>query len=79
VNNPGTINALINVAQRPVFKGEAITKWRKVAECGAEKDEAKCWCEPGRQGKCWQFYPQDDTTPSSWAARKSCCPACITS
>ena len=22
INNPGTINALINVAQRPVFKGE---------------------------------------------------------
>nr|BAO02580.1 hypothetical protein [uncultured bacterium] len=64
VNNPGTINALINVAQRPVFKGEAVSKWRKVAECGAEKDEAKCWCEPGRQGKCWQFSTRsDDVTP----------------
>ncbi|WP_079432800.1 hypothetical protein [Zoogloea sp. LCSB751] len=63
VNNPGTINALINVAQRPVFKGESITKWRKVADCGVEKDESKCWCEPGRQGKCWQFSTRkDDTT-----------------
>lgn len=64
VNNPGTINALINVAQRPVFKGESVTKWRKVADCGAEKDEAKCWCEPNRQGKCWQFSTRsDDVTP----------------
>ncbi|MBP8265825.1 MAG: cytochrome c [Zoogloea sp.] len=64
VNNPGTINALINVAQRPVFKGEPVTKWRKAADCGTEKDEAKCWCEPGRQGKCWQFSTRsDDVTP----------------
>lgn len=64
VNNPGTINALVNVAQRPVFKGESVTKWRKVADCGAEKDEAKCWCEPNRQGKCWQFSTRsDDVTP----------------
>ncbi|MBS0353344.1 MAG: cytochrome c [Proteobacteria bacterium] len=63
VNNPGTINALINVAQRPVFKGESITKWRKVGDCGVEKDESKCWCEPGRQGKCWQLSTRtDDTT-----------------
>ncbi|WP_298621106.1 cytochrome c [uncultured Zoogloea sp.] len=64
VNNPGTINALINVAQRPVFKGESVSKWRKVADCGAEKDEARCWCEPNRQGKCWQFSTRsDDVTP----------------
>lgn len=62
INNPGTINALINVAQRPVFKGEAVTKWRKVATCGAEKDEGKCWCEPGRDGKCWQKSLRDDDT-----------------
>jgi len=71
VNNPGTINALINVAQRPVFKGEAVSKWRKVAECGAEKDEGKCWCEPGRQGKCWQFSTRsDDVTPVFLAGTK---------
>ena len=64
VNNPGTINALINVAQRPVFKGEAVSKWRKVASCAAGQDEAKCWCEPGRDGKCWQFSTRtDDVTP----------------
>ena len=62
INNPGTINALINVAQRPVFKGEAATKWRKAASCGAEKDEGKCWCEPGRDGKCWKKSLRDDDT-----------------
>ena len=62
INNPGTINALINVAQRPVFKGEAVAKWRKVATCGGEKDEGKCWCEPGRDGKCWQKSLRDDDT-----------------
>ena len=62
VNNPGTINALINVAQRPVFQGERVTKWRKVNHCGAEKDEDKCWCEPGRNGKCWQKSTREDDT-----------------
>ena len=62
INNPGTINALINVAQRPVFKSEMVTKWRKVASCGAEKDEGKCWCEPGHNGKCWQKSTREDDT-----------------
>ena len=53
VNNPGTINALINMAQRPVFENESIVKWRKTDSCGAEKNAAACWCEPGRKGKCW--------------------------
>lgn len=64
VNNPGTINALINLSQRPTFPGESITKWRKVDSCGAEKDEEKCWCEPGRNNKCWQQSTRrDDNTP----------------
>lgn len=62
VNNPGTINALFNVAQRPIFPGEQVTKWRKTDTCGSEKDEAACWCEPGREGKCWQFSTRDDDT-----------------
>ena len=41
-----------------------ITKWRKADTCGAEKDEDKCWCEPGRDGKCWQHSARnDDKTP----------------
>ncbi len=71
INNPGTINALINVAQRPVFKGEVVSKWRKTATCGAEKDEGKCWCEPGRQGKCWQMSTRDDdVTPVNLGGNK---------
>ena len=71
MNNPGTINALINVAQRPVFKGEPVSKWRKVASCGAGQDEAKCWCEPGRDGKCWQFSTRtDDVTPVFLGVRR---------
>ena len=62
INNPGTINALINVAQRPVFKGEMVTKWRKATTCGSEKDEGKCWCEAGYNGKCWQKSTREDDT-----------------
>ena len=71
INNPGTINALINVAQRPVFQGETITKWRKTNTCGTEKDESKCWCEPGRNNKCWlQSTRNDDTTPVNLGGQK---------
>lgn len=63
VNNPGTINAIINLSQRPTFTGETIAKWRKADTCGAEKDETKCWCEPGREGKCWvRSVRSDDAT-----------------
>lgn len=54
VNNPGTINALINLAKRPTFANESVIKWRKTAACAKSADEANCWCEPGRDGKCWE-------------------------
>lgn len=54
VNNPGTINAIINTAQRPTFANEVVSKWRKVSECPAGVDAATCWCELGREGKCWE-------------------------
>jgi hypothetical protein len=60
VNNPGTINALINVSERPTFTNEAITKWRKADTCGAEKNEDKCWCERGRNNKCWVRSTRND-------------------
>jgi hypothetical protein len=54
VSNPGTINALINLHQRPTFPDEDVVKWRKVAACPATAAAGtKCWCEPGRDGKCW--------------------------
>ena len=52
ISNPGTINAIINLAQRPTFAGEMVDKWRKVAAC--RDNEPACWCEPGRDGKCWR-------------------------
>lgn len=54
LNNPGTINALINIAKRPTFADEQVLKWRKVDACGDDRDETRCWCEPGRDGKCWK-------------------------
>ena len=54
VSNPGTFNAIINLHQRPEFPDEDVIKWRKVAACAAPPAEGtKCWCEPGRDGKCW--------------------------
>ncbi|MBI3546316.1 MAG: cytochrome c [Gammaproteobacteria bacterium] len=48
VSNAGTINALVNVRQRPMFTDEVVNKWRAVATCKVDKD---CWCE--KEGKCW--------------------------
>ncbi len=64
INNPGTINALINIHQRPTFQNEVVNKWRKVDACApgskATGDDA-CWCEPGRDGKCWQRSTRTET------------------
>lgn len=66
INNPGTINAIINTHRRPTFANEVVNKWRKVDACPApDKSAGKpadksadarnaCWCEPQRDGKCWQ-------------------------
>ncbi|HEY6642530.1 hypothetical protein [Povalibacter sp.] len=65
INNPGTINALINIHQRPTFQNEVVNKWRKVNACptgekGKDSTDA-CWCEPGRDGKCWQRSTRTET------------------
>lgn len=52
IHNPGTMNAIINTHVRPEFAGEQVTRWRKVTTCA--KQDANCWCEPGRDNKCWQ-------------------------
>ncbi|MGZ5650295.1 MAG: hypothetical protein ACXWG8_08190 [Usitatibacter sp.] len=71
VNNPGTINAIINLSQRATFTGEKITKWRKVAACAPGADERACWCEPGRDAKCWQKSTRsDDETPVHVAGKR---------
>ena len=53
VNNAGTMNAIMNLAKRPTFE-EDIMKWRKTRQCPAGGDERTCWCEPGKDGKCWE-------------------------
>ena len=53
VNNAGTMNALINLAKRPLFE-EDIIKWRKTSQCPVGGDERTCWCEPDKEGKCWE-------------------------
>lgn len=53
VHNPGTMNAIIHTQVRPTFNNEQVTRWRKVAAtCPAGAPD--CWCEPGRDSKCWQ-------------------------
>ena len=52
INNPGTMNAIINFGQRPKFPHE-IMKWHKVKQC-PDKGDASCWCEPSKPGKCWE-------------------------
>jgi hypothetical protein len=61
VNNPGTMNALLNIKQRPVFENEEVIKWRKVSSCEANEPEDTCWCEPGRDNKCWRHGLQKET------------------
>ena len=52
VNNPGTMNAIINFGKRPLHEHE-IVKWRKTGQCAADAGDV-CWCEPGKPGKCWE-------------------------
>ena len=59
VHNPGTMNAIINTKARPTFAGESVNKWRKVSSC--DKQDANCWCEPGRENKCWQRSTATET------------------
>ena len=62
VSNPGTMNAIINLAQRPRFDDE-ILKWRKASSCQAGADPRECWCEPGREGKCWLRSTKTERVP----------------
>lgn len=55
VNNPGTMNAIINAHQRPDNFGHEIIKWREVSACPVEAQESgTCWCDPQHSRKCWK-------------------------
>jgi hypothetical protein len=59
VNNPGTMNAIINLERRPQFT-ESVMKWRRTEACAAGADERTCWCEPDKPGKCWERGLKDE-------------------
>ena len=59
VANPGTMNAIINFAQRPLHN-HLIEKWHKTDNCNAQNDEKQCWCEPEKTGKCWQWKETEE-------------------
>ncbi len=62
VSNPGTMNAIINFARRPLFE-HRVLKWRKASACASDADPATCWCEPGREGKCWEKSLRTEMVP----------------
>ena len=62
VSNPGTMNAIINFARRPLHEHEVI-KWRKTGACPADASLDACWCEPGREGKCWERSLKTEMVP----------------
>ncbi len=62
VSNPGTMNAIINFARRPLHEHEVL-KWRKAAACAPGANPDECWCEPGREGKCWERSVKTEMVP----------------
>ena len=52
VNNPGTINALVNVLQRPRFADELIDRWRPTGSCPDSANEREMLVRTGKAGKC---------------------------
>ena len=62
VSNPGTMNAIINFAKRPLHDAEVL-KWRKADACPADAGAEACWCEPGKPGKCWERSVQSEKVP----------------
>ncbi len=63
VSNPGTMNAIINLVKRPVHEHD-VTRWEKTATCSVDSTERSCWCEPGKDGKCWEKRRSDLQVPN---------------
>ncbi len=61
--NPGTPNAIINFDKRPDFPDEDLVKWYKADHCASGADPKTCWCEPGRNNKCWERRHKLTTDP----------------
>ena len=54
ISNAGTPNAIINFDKRPTFPNEELVKWFQTDRCATGANEQTCWCEPGRDHKCWE-------------------------
>ena len=52
VHNPGTMNTIYNFLSRPTYE-HRVLKWRKAGSCPGDAKKDTCWCEPGKQNKCW--------------------------
>ena len=63
VSNPGTMNAIINFARRPLHEDQVL-KWRKASACAPGAAPEACWCEPGRDGKCWEKGLETEMVPA---------------
>lgn len=63
VSNPGTMNAIINFAKRPLHE-HTFSRWTKAAICPADAAEEDCWCEPGKDGKCWEWTRVTEDVPN---------------
>src|SRR3546814_20379522 len=64
VANPGTMNAIINFAKRPVHE-QRILKWRMAGPCPVDADPAVCWCEPDKPGTVWGGTERVDAAPTT--------------
>ncbi|MFN7906259.1 MAG: cytochrome c [Pseudobdellovibrionaceae bacterium] len=53
VNNPGTVNAVINFSQRPKFE-ERVTRWVNEASCSGPETECQVIPYPNGQKKYWK-------------------------
>lgn len=63
VANPGTMNAIINFAARPLYP-HRILKWRMAGSCPVGAKPDACWCEPGKPGKCWERSEKTEPVPN---------------
>ena len=69
VSNPGTMNAIINFARRPLHENEVL-KWRKASACAADGAAEACWCEPGRTASAGRGAHETEMVPSDPQGRR---------
>ena len=63
VSNPGTMNAIINFAARPLHE-QRILKWRKASACPAGADPASAGASRASPDKCWERSEKTEMVPN---------------